>query len=460
MQLKSRQPTIFSKKSHYLFFIVIFLLIGLGTSSFVFGKEKEHSFWGSLTQRYKLRSTGAVSDHDSESIVNLNLGHGNYDRFSASVQAGLIVDINGAEDNKLFSSIYDSYSSRAVGRLYHAYFDARKVGPIGLARLGRQHIYEIDSVYFDGASVTTRPYYGLVFSAFGGVPVHLYESQIGVGKKDWTLGGSVQWTPLARLRLRGDVVHLKDDTSSFRITQQDQEDTLLSGSVWADLTKIWNVFGRVSAFSDEMRDVEAASTLRFDPQKLSFRFRVYRLLEDYDIRVVDWDAYGIAGSYRPYTEGGLNVTKEMSKYFSVDGGFVVRRLDDRQIASAFNHGFERVFTSLSSRDFLVKGLSTSTTFDYYHSRDNVLKNNTSGVSFSANQDLLKKRLKVGAGTAFYLYRYNLLTGNESDNVRTYFTNAEAILTKKKDLKAKMAYEIEDNKFNTFHSLKAGVTWNF
>jgi hypothetical protein len=74
------------------------------------------------------------------------------------------------------------------------------------------------------------------------------------------------------------------------------------------------------------------------------------------------------------------------------------------------------------------------------------------------QELFDRRLKLEGGTAFYLYRYNFFTGNESDDVRVYYANIRGKIWK--DLEARVGYEFEDNDFNGFHLTDVRLIWSF
>ena len=422
-------------------------------------QAKDRFVQGSLGNHYKLRTTGDVTDYDLEALLTLSFGDPSYQRLTGALQGGGIFDLNGSGGNSLYSDVYNTFSNEsAVGRLYSAYMDVRRIKGIELLRTGRHHLYEFESAYFDGVSLDTGPFYGVKMTVFGGVPVHQFENQIGVEWGDWTVGGALQWTPIVRARLRVDYTHLKDDTAAFRLTQQDTEDDLFSGSLWAELAKNLTVSSRVTAFSDQMRDGEAELGWRLPKQDFSLRLRAFRLLEGYDIRVLNWDAYSIAGTYVPYTEVGLTATKGLGKYLTVDAGGNWRKLDDKQVSSAFNHGYVRGFLSASTQGFPVKGLSVSATADYYRSDDSSFQNDNFGGSAFVAQDLFKKRLKLSGGTAYYLYRYNLMTGTESDDVQIYFAKVEGKVTK--TVRVKSGYEFEDNDLNGFHTMNLSVIWDF
>ena len=403
------------------------------------------SFHGSISDRYRFRSTGAFEDHDMEMLFTFDIGNPLADRFSGALQAGALFDLDGDGGGNSLSSVYDSFSNRSAGRLYYAYVDAKDLGFIHRVRAGRQHRYDFESLYFDGVTFESDPFYNLVLSTYGGVPVHLFENQIGDDPGDWMVGGNLEWNPLSKFLARFDYVHLKDSVAGFRAGAGDQEDDLLGLSAWWDISDKISVSSRFTSFSDQVRDVSARGVYNWVKKAFSVYVNVYRLLEGYDIRVIEWDAYRVAGTYRPYTEFSLGATKGFGEHFAVDGGGGFRFLDNKQVASAFNHGFGRFYLTLSSQEWPIKGM-------------NVLKNNILGVSFQAEQKLLKDKMKLSAGTTFYAYRYNFLSGDESDNVQTYFVGVKGKMFK--NVEGSVRYEIEDNNFNLFHKAEARLKWSF
>ena len=412
---------------------------------------------GSLSNRYRLRTTGGTDDHRMETIATLDIGLPQ-DKLSGSLQGGGLFRLNdrGADSN--YSNVYDSFSGSAVGRLYYAYLNARDLGPLVNLRAGRQHRFEFESLYFDGVELQSDAWNGFQLTSFGGVPVHLFETQSGLDPGDWLAGAALDWDYFAKLQCRFDYVHLRDKKTGFRIAAGDEEDDLFGGSVWIDPDEHLHLFSRFTSFADQVRDLTVQTNLTLAEQNFSVRGHFFRLLKGYAIRVIDLDAYGVVGAYQPYTEFGLSATKGLGKYVTVDGGGALRFLDDEQVASPFNHGYNRAYLSLTSADLGVKGLSLSATGDYYQGIDATLKNNSFGGSFLASQALLKERLKVFAGTAYSLYRFNLFTGNESNDVQTYYAGAKGEIVRHLD--GKLQYELEHNDTNDFHSVNAQLTWSF
>ncbi|MBI2345840.1 MAG: hypothetical protein HYV03_02945, partial [Deltaproteobacteria bacterium] len=384
---------------------------------------------GSVAQRYKFRATGAAEDNDLETTLMLDLGDSQADRLSAAVMAAALIDLDRSTGNATFGSIYDTYSSRAVGRLYYAYGTANDLGPVKQLRFGRQHRYEFESLYFDGVHLESDPFAHFTLSAFGGVPVHLFENQFGFDPGDWLVGGAVQWDPLANLRARADYVYLRDKVTGFRASVGDQQDHLFGGSVWWDPDQRVGLFGRFTAFSDQVRDATGQIVLRFPEQTMQWRIQVYRLLKGYAVRVIDWDAFGIAGTYQPYTEILASVSKGLGRHLTMEGGGQARLLDSSQVASAFNHGFTRGYLSATTADFPIDGMSISATGDYYHGQENSLKNDMFGGSAFIAQELMNRRMTLSGGTMYFLYRYDLFSGQETNDVQTYFARIKGKFSK-------------------------------
>ncbi len=418
----------------------------------------EVSLQGSLSNRLKYRTTGTAKDLDWESLFSLDVGWPQVDRFSGSLLLGGLFDMDGRKGGTTFSSLNDALHQRAVGRIYYAYFDAKDLGPIHALRAGRQNRFEFESLYFDGASLEFKPVKNFTLSVLGGVPVHLFENQSGLDPGDWMVGSVLQWDPLTVLRFRFDHVHLKDKTTGFRSSFGDQQDDLFGGSFWWDVDRHVSLNSRFTAFSDQVRDFSFTTKVYYPEHDFSFRLQGYRLLKGYAIRVLDWDAFGVAGSLLPYTEFSMSSTKGFGTHWAVDGGVGFRFLDQPQVASAFNHGYERFFLALSSFDLPCHGLSMTVTTDYYHGRDNSLQNDNFAVSFTATQKLLGNRLRLSGGTQYYLYRYNLYAGHESNHVRTYFAQIRGKIFRQ--LEGRLGYEFEENPINNFHSLDTRLIWSF
>jgi hypothetical protein len=422
------------------------------------GWSDDFSVHGSLSNRYKFRSSGAADDHDLETIATIDFGEPLVDKYSGSVQAGGVFDLDGRDSANLFPSVYDNFDSNQSERIYHAYIDANDIQPFKFLRLGRQARYEFEPLYFDGLYAEWRKAKGFTMITYGGVPVHLYETRLGHQPGDWVVGGAIEIDPIAPVRFRIDAVQLNDKVTGFRSNFGDQNDTLFGTSLWWDVSPHVMISSRFTSFLDQPRDLDFQSRFRFPEQTLFVQAKMYTLLHDYGVRVIDLDGYGFLGSYEPFVEGGITVTKGIGEHFNVDTGFFLRRLIEKQIASAFNHGYQRYFLTGSTSDFPISGMSLSATGDYYHGVDNVLKDDVFGSSFNIDQALFERKLRLSGGTAYYLYRYNLLTGNESTDVRTLYAKVTAKLLKEFELQT--GYEFETSDLENFHTVTTKGIWKF
>lgn len=434
--------------------LAIFLTFCATFSPFAYGKV---DLDGSLSQRWRLRSTGGFSDNDMETLLTLGL-HPTSPHFEGFLQLGEIYDLDADPANSPFVGVYNSFNNRAATRLYYAYVDLKDKGPFTLVRTGRQHRYEFESFYFDGVDLETKTKNGFTFSAYAGVPVHLFENQFGFDKGDWLVGAALLWTPHPKFQARADYVHLRDALTGFRAAAGDLQDDLLGLDVWWDVTSRIGLESRLTSFGDQLRDLTSRLIYNWAEKALAINLNFYRLLTGTGIRAIDLDPYGSVGGYNPFTEVGLDVSKGLGKHFSLDGGTAFRFLDHNQVASAFNHGYSRFYLTGSTMDLPFKGMSLSATTDYYKGRDNVLQDDRFGFSFDITQKLRDGKFKISGGTAYYFYHYNLFTGNESDNVRTYYAKLKTKLTK--HLENQIAYEFEDNRFNGFHRFDCRLVWSF
>ncbi len=412
---------------------------------------------GTVYDRFRVRTTGGETDIDNETRFTLDIGDVTERHVTGHLQAGLLLDLNG-QQNDSFDGIYDALGGGAVGRLYYGYLNINKTVPFDTLRVGRQHNYDFESFYFDGVSVDTTTFYGVKLSVYGGKPVHLFENQFGWGSDDFLVGSALTWTPVQRIRMRVDVAHLRDSAAGFRVTQGNQEDSLLGTTIWLDPIKNWDVYGRFTTFFDQTRDLSFATSIKFPKADLRVKAAVYRLLQPYDVRVPELDTYGIAGTYQKYTDLLIDVSKGFGKHVNANGGFSWRLLDTAQTTSAFNHGYKRGYLTLSTSDIPIKGLSLSATGDYYHGEDSLFQDNYFGGSFYASKSFLKKKVVATVGTAYYLYRFNFSTGDESHDVQTVYTKLEAKVAK--HVKVKTDYEYEHNSINSFHTFNVGLVWDF
>lgn len=417
----------------------------------------DYEVHGSITARYRLQATGQYRYNSVEPIATLDFGNSAMNRITASVQGGAFLILSGNDVSNPFRNVYNSFNSDAVGRLYHAYVNFQDVGPLNTIRVGRQHRYDFEALYYDGATFETKPFANFTLTAFGGMPVHMYENQIGSDPGDWVVGTALQWRPLDRFQMRFDYVHVRDKPSYFQANLGTREDNLFGGSVWWDINKYVSLKADISAFSNVLRDGSALAVFKSPSHDLSIQLKAYRLLKPYGPHVIDFDMFNFEGNLQPFTEFTGTVYKGLGKHVAIQVGGSTRQLDTYQVASAYNQGYTRAFATVTTMDLIAHGLTLSATGDYYRGQNNELKNNYFGGTFSATQKLFKERLRATIGTTYYYYAYNLYSGLESNNVQNYYAQLRAKLSGR--LEGRLGYRFEHS-VNNFNTADARLTWSF
>ncbi|HLG31146.1 MAG TPA: hypothetical protein VI387_13135, partial [Candidatus Brocadiales bacterium] len=134
---------------------------------------------GYVRTKYRFRSLeGNGTDNDFYQYLNLHLGDERKDRLTANLYGTLRE--NFEKERGVFASIDDTYQKTLTGRLYELYANVKNVGMIDNTRIGRQYLYDVEPLHFDGVKLDFKGLSalgGLRFIAYGGVPVHLFESQ-------------------------------------------------------------------------------------------------------------------------------------------------------------------------------------------------------------------------------------------------------------------------------------------
>ncbi|MBI2920841.1 MAG: hypothetical protein HYY18_07115, partial [Planctomycetes bacterium] len=144
------------------------------------------------------------------------------------------------------------------------------------------------------------------------------------------------------------------------------------------------------------------------------------------------------------------------KHVSVEAGTDIRRLWDIDDEGPYNREFSRYWLTPMLQDWPVKGLSVSVTGEYW-----AVRHTSNGDFRSWGGDITwkpSKQLKLSAGTAFALYKYDYVDGIERERVQTYY--AKAAWSPWKFLKFDLGYEYEHLDDADFHIVKAGVTLSF
>lgn len=401
---------------------------------------------GQLRSFYYVRWTGAQSDSDLLETLTLDVGHADRDRVTGHLMGRLAWDVDGTDST--FRSLSDSYGDRVDGLVYDAWVDVHEVSGFSLIRVGRQSIQETPEVaWFDGAHVASEELgtVALQLGGYGGVSTHLYESS---HSGDLTAGAYAQLRPWTGARLRVDYMHLEDETLLLS-----HDDDLLGAGIWQSFGTWLQIDGQYSRLGDRDRDVQGHALCRVQEWGLVVRGSYYVLLETQGDLVLEADPFFNAmNELQPYDQWSVAVGKDLLQSLHLEGGADVRRVRDSADIGVYNRDYDRYHATATWSDVFVDGLHLAGTFELWDATEQTVRSGGGDVGYEFG------KTTASLGTFYSLYKFDLFSNSERDDVRTWFVRlrhkASAALVFEGD------YELEDNDFDEYHRLRLGVTWNF
>lgn len=391
---------------------------------------------GFVRSRYQGRWTEGAKDHDLYETLSVDVGDPERHRVTGHFLGDLSLDLDGNTREtgyNPFDSVRDSKGSDAVPRVYSAYLDIHRVGPVSILRAGRQTIYETPEIaFFDGVRAETEELGAnkLKVGAYGGVPVHLYDGYSTDNRIGGVYGQGHLWQGA---RTRADFERLEGRNGS-----EEYKNNLLGLSGWQKVYKLVDLHGRYTRLDNQNRDVLTRVT--FTKADWDFRFQAsyYELLRAQKATVIETDAfYPILKDAQPYRDYRFLASKGLGDHVNVDAGTDIRRLTHRVDESAYNHQYNRYFGTLDLFDLVVKGSSLSFTAEKAVTQET--NSDAQGVDLTVP---VADRHKVSVGTAHQLYKYDYYLDEERENVQTYYLKYDFRYTK--TLRFGVKYEYEDD----------------
>lgn len=431
------------------------------------------TFTGQSILRYRVQKLeGDKSDVDLYEYLSLSQGDLNKNRVKWYFFGALHNDLDGsnansitkdqlnrlifrktpAEDNPVvsnnpFFSIDDSVDDGFTARPYELYADVAKVPLVKNVRIGRQYMREIENIHFDGLKVEFNDIKGLRFGLFGGMPVHFFETS---NSGDFLSGTFVEFKPIKGSRVKLDYSYVNDNNDDF----SGNGDNFFALSVRQNIKGWWNIFAGFSMLDDNGRDVELRSTWLFPKHNFDINISIFKQLNTQEDLTIEFDDFNvITGDYFPYTEYSLNLFKGINKNINVNFGLNIRELNDESDEGSFNHEFSMYYATLTFHDLPFKGTSINLTGNLYNTSDD----DTRALGIDINQEINKKT-NVSIGTHYSLFKYDFLSENERDNVRTYFLNTKYNITKK--LQINLDYEFERSDQESYHTVETALKYKF
>lgn len=400
---------------------------------------------GYLASRLYTRWTGDDSDTDLYETLSLDFGDSNKDAVTGHFMGRLTYDFDGADDT--FSSLNDTYGGRLDGLVYDAYADLNDIDGFSRIRVGRQTVYESPEVaFFDGILAASEELGSakFQFGAYFGASTHLYETS---HSGDLTAGAYAQMRPWTGGRVRVDYMYLEDDA---RLGSH--EDDLFGAGFWQNCGKNLDFDAAYSRVADRDRDAQGRLVYRVPEWDLMLRGSYYRLLQTQGDLVLEADPYYNAlNELHPYDQWSLLAAKDFAEMVRLQGAADLRRVDDNDDIGTFNRDYDHYYATASLFEFGCKGLTVSATMDLWNSDGQNID------SWGADASYVVDRTTFSAGTYYSLYKYDLFSNSERDDVRTYYLR----LRHKMDaITLDGDYEFEDEDLDRFHRVRLGVTWRF
>ena len=404
---------------------------------------------GFVSATYRARSNEHTDDHDLYTNLGLNVNEGG--KASFNFLGRLATDLDGNRDSSgyyVYDSLADSTGHSMDEKIFSAHADLNKLGVVDALRLGRQTVEGTPEVaFFDGLSADSSSMGSMSLKAgvYGGVPVRFYESS----SEDSLVGGHVQMEPTKTLKARLDWMRSTDD----RITQT-RHDDIFSVNVEKQVQKSTRLLAAYSMLENEARDVALRCYYRNMEKDLSMSFYLYTLIQTQNNFALEFDPfYSSTKELYPYYKASTLISKGLGDTLVLDTGYDLRRVKDSSNVGSYNREYDRFFVTPMLLDKPWVGGSCSVTLDLWKSGDRQI--------FAYGGDLSHKcteKLDVSAGTLFSMYKYDLFSDSEKEDVQTYYLKAKYKMSKM--LRFNSSYEYETDSLEANHVIKLGIVCLF
>lgn len=407
---------------------------------------------GSLSSRYRLRSTSGARDQDLYETLVLDVGDARTAPVTAHFMGRMSWDMDGihdADSKQVFPSLSDTGGDELQGLLYEAYVDVQRPPAVGALRVGRQIDYMTpEFAFFDGVSLASKEsaQWKLTGGAYGGVPSRLWDTP-NSGDALYGLWG--EGRPWKGGRLRLDWMHVDEDA---RLGPYD--DDLYGLSAWQRCGEKLGFDGRYTRLEGDDRDVRLRANWNDAEADWLLQADWFRLLSTQRDFANEFDPfYSSLQDYFPFDQFRAQTSKGLGEHTRVDGGIDLRRVSDSGDEGAYNHDYDRGWLSLVLLDLFADGLSFTLTGDKWNSDDQDI--DTWGFDVSRK---LESGYEFSLGSSFALYKYDYFLDRERDDVRDYYLRLRKKQSESWTFDAR--YDYEDDDGDAYHVLMLGATWRF
>jgi hypothetical protein len=407
---------------------------------------------GSLSFDYRLRHTSGATDQDLYGLLSADYGDAQSQPVTAHLVARSAYDLDGHTKQTgayVFNSLEDTYQDRLTAQLYEAWVGGALSGAIASWKAGRFYVDDTPvETYVDGARFETSETAALrmKFGAYGGLPSHLYESS---PSGDLILGAFAEARAWRGGRTRLDWM-LVEDQQVFA----DHSNDLYAISQWQQVGERVDLFGRFTFLESESRDLSLRATYADAAAKFHGQLAYFELFNAQKSLAIEFDPYfNSAFDYEPYRQIQLNAGQALGDHLDLSGGFDVRRLTHDSSEGTFNHDFERFYLVPTLIGLPDEGTSITATGELWIATPERFA--TVGGEIDHE---FSKAVKADVGTAYSLYKYDILLSQELDRVRTYYAGIDWKASAK--LRLRLEYDWEEDPFDHYQTLRMRATWTF
>jgi len=406
---------------------------------------------------YRSRSQSRTGEDDADVLASGHLRAGLRDEEGQELMAlvvdGLLTwDADGfSSPDQSFYGLQETFPNRFHGFLYEGYVETAALLRDVSFRVGRQEVTREDALWFDGGSLRVAATPDLSFLAYGGIPVHFYESR---REGDALAGLGARWKVDPRLELGLDGVHLRDELTGLDGNRFQTRDNLsIASATWRPLDQAL-LRGSASWVGSRARRQEMAAHWVSPAADWRVRLRV-RHQEDYGEAVpTEFSPLaGVLGDVAPYWLGSLGVQHDLTRTLSVDAGYQLRALQNLADERAFNREYRRWYVLMGARDLFVDTLSAALHADVWESDTGHITTTGGSLTWEPTE-----RLRLEGGTDYMLYRFDWFSGREYVNDRQYYFRARLRLTEATYFRLRIAQD--RSQFGTDRLLDLGIAVEF
>lgn len=456
------------------FFFIGIVCISLSFAAETTAKSDSVSFSGRLVTQYQLRWHGDTSDQDIAQYLALDVNNLWQDRVDIALYLRLWKDIDGnsqTQGNRYYydyEGINDTFRRSALSRVYYGYVDVKNILGASQFRLGRQYLYEIEGLQFDGIRWKYDNLNGFDLIAFLGQPISYYSDTDG----NRAVGGSIAYHPNNVAKLGLDYLHYSEDTRA---------DNYFAGHFQYRFSNQWWIYSKYGILDSDPRDIQIQVNYTQPESGWNINatyFQQLKKLEQYTNQFSPY--YTALADYAPFHQINLAIYKEFTPHFASEAGLNLRQLQHENDEGTYNRSYNLFYGTIIFRDIGIKGLEWSftsqrwvtdaytRTTSYYDDATAATPTTATGSFPSDSVTTIgselryrwQKKVTLNLGTDYSRYKYDYDTDSEKAKVRTIYAKCRWKINPSWEWYTKLSREKQQDDPDASYKLRSTVTYYF